>query len=113
MIYCFNVFALLLTQGAAFWHSQVRHQSRRLLRAVPRQITNALQADTLWNMGFSGKGVKVAIFDTGLAEDHPHFKKGRIKDRTNWTTEKTLDDGLFSIIIVREIIQTLLHGQIC
>ncbi len=91
-----KLFLFYSLQGAAFWHSQVRHQSRRLLRAVPRQITNALQADTLWNMGFSGKGVKVAIFDTGLAEDHPHFKKGRLKDRTNWTTEKTLDDGLFS-----------------
>ena len=42
-----------------------------------------------------GSGVRVAIFDTGLAQDHPHFKKGRIKDRTNWTNEKTLDDGLF------------------
>ena len=44
-------------------------------------------------MGFTGAGIKVAIFDTGLASDHPHFKKGRIKDRTNWTNEKTLDDG--------------------
>ena len=42
----------------------------------------------------SGAGVKVAIFDTGLAEEHPHFKRGRVKDRTNWTNEKTLDDGL-------------------
>ncbi|KAJ4448499.1 hypothetical protein ANN_10515 [Periplaneta americana] len=40
----------------------------------------------------SGTGVKVAVFDTGLAKTHPHFKK--IKERTNWTTEKTLDDGL-------------------
>jgi membrane-bound transcription factor site-1 protease len=39
-----------------------------------------------------GTGVKVAVFDTGLAQTHPHFKK--IKERTNWTTEKTLDDGL-------------------
>lgn len=39
-----------------------------------------------------GTGVKVAVFDTGLAKTHPHFKK--IKERTNWTTEKTLDDGL-------------------
>ena len=83
----------IVSQGGAFWHSQVRHRSRRLLRAVPRQITSALQADMLWNLGFSGKGVKVAIFDTGLSENHAHFKKGRIKDRTNWTTEKTLDDG--------------------
>lgn len=40
-----------------------------------------------------GSGVKVAIFDTGLAADHPHFKKDRVKDRTNWTNEKTVDDG--------------------
>jgi len=83
-----------LSLGGAFWHSQVRHKSRRLLRAVPRQISNALQAEILWGMGFTGAGVKVAIFDTGLAEDHSHFKSGRIKDRTNWTNEKTLDDGL-------------------
>ena len=44
-------------------------------------------------MGFTGSGVKIAIFDTGLAEEHPHFKQGRIKDRTNWTNEKTLEDG--------------------
>ena len=42
----------------------------------------------------SGAGVKVAIFDTGLAENHPHFKPKRVKDRTNWTNEQTLDDGL-------------------
>ena len=58
------------------------------------QITTALQAETLWSYGFTGAGVKVAIFDTGLADDHPHFKSGRVKDRTNWTNEKTLEDGL-------------------
>ncbi|KAL3859602.1 hypothetical protein ACJMK2_009816 [Sinanodonta woodiana] len=83
-----------LSLGAAYWHSPVRHRNRRLLRAVPKQICSALQAEILWNMGFTGSGIKVAIFDTGLAEDHPHFKSGRIKDRTNWTNEKTLEDGL-------------------
>ncbi|PNF21813.1 Membrane-bound transcription factor site-1 protease [Cryptotermes secundus] len=75
-----------------FWQSTGRHTSRRLLRAIPRQITAILQADALWSMGITGTGVKVAVFDTGLAKTHPHFKK--IKERTNWTTEKTLDDGL-------------------
>ncbi|XP_062501119.1 membrane-bound transcription factor site-1 protease-like [Corticium candelabrum] len=65
---------------------------RQLLRAVPSQVTSALQAEVLWEMGFSGKGVKVAIFDTGLPKSHKHFKK--VKERTNWTEEKTLDDGL-------------------
>ncbi len=62
------------------------------MRAIPRQVTSALQADVLWSMGHTGKGVKVAIFDTGLAKNHPHFR--RVKDRTNWTDEKSLDDGL-------------------
>lgn len=43
---------------------------------------------------FSGSGVKVAVFDTGLSEKHPHFKN--VKERTNWTNEKTLDDGKVS-----------------
>ncbi|KAJ9596968.1 hypothetical protein L9F63_011998, partial [Diploptera punctata] len=77
---------------AVFWQSTGRHTSRRLLRAIPRQIALILQADALWSMGITGTGVKVAVFDTGLAKTHPHFKK--IKERTNWTTEKTLDDGL-------------------
>ncbi|XP_055692717.1 membrane-bound transcription factor site-1 protease isoform X1 [Lutzomyia longipalpis] len=69
-----------------------RHVNRRLLRAIPRQITSLLKADVLWGMGVTGRGVKVAIFDTGLAKSHPHFK--RIKERTNWTNEKSLDDGV-------------------
>ncbi|EAA00127.5 AGAP012203-PA, partial [Anopheles gambiae str. PEST] len=69
-----------------------RHTNRRLLRAIPRQITALLKADVLWSMGITGQGVKVAVFDTGLAKSHPHFK--RIKERTNWTNEKTLDDGV-------------------
>lgn len=40
----------------------------------------------------TGVGVRVAVFDTGLSKDHPHFR--RIKERTDWTNENTLDDGL-------------------
>lgn len=68
------------------------HSNRRLLRAIQRQITSMLKADVLWGIGITGKGVKVGIFDTGLSKSHPHFK--RIKERTNWTNEKSLDDGV-------------------
>ncbi|KAK4019943.1 hypothetical protein OUZ56_001941 [Daphnia magna] len=81
-----------LSLGNTFWHSTGRYSSRRLLRAIPRQITSVLQADALWNMGFTGAGVKVAVFDTGLAKSHPHFRK--IRERSNWTNEKTFEDGL-------------------
>ncbi|MEQ2234487.1 hypothetical protein ILYODFUR_032228 [Ilyodon furcidens] len=80
-----------LSLGSGFWHATGRHSSRRLLRAIPRHVAQILQADVLWQMGHTGSGVKVAVFDTGLSEKHPHFKN--VKERTNWTNEKTLDDG--------------------
>ena len=36
--------------------------------------------------------MRVAIFDTGVDANHAHFKN--VKERTNWTHEKTLSDGL-------------------
>ena len=58
---------------------------------VPRKITGILQADIMWEVGVTGAWVKVAVFDTGLSKTHPHL---RVKERTNWTNEKTLEDGL-------------------
>ena len=54
-------------------------------------MTSALQADVLWSKGYTGRGIKVAIFDTGLPRNHPHFR--HIKERTDWTDEQTLEDG--------------------
>ncbi|KAH8329639.1 hypothetical protein KR074_005924 [Drosophila pseudoananassae] len=55
-----------------------------------RNVCSALHANVLWKLGITGKGVKVAIFDTGLTKNHPHFRN--VKERTNWTNEKSLDD---------------------
>ena len=57
-----------------------------------------LQADVLWSRGYSGKGVKVAIFDTGLSKYHSHFKN--VMERTDWTNEHTLDDCKLNIMLV-------------
>jgi hypothetical protein len=44
----------IISQNSQFWQSTGRHTSRRLLRAIPRQITAILQADALWSMGITG-----------------------------------------------------------
>ncbi|KAK4753960.1 hypothetical protein SAY87_002064 [Trapa incisa] len=56
------------------------------------QITSLFGANALWGKGYTGKKVKMAIFDTGIRADHPHFRN--IKERTNWTNEDTLNDNL-------------------
>lgn len=92
---------------------QQEHASaaRRLafLQTTP-SVTSLLSADQLWQEGFSGQGVRMGVFDTGIREDHPHVKHIRCvglqytnaptpstccrRERTNWTHEQTLDDGL-------------------
>lgn len=56
------------------------------------QITSMFGADVLWSKGYTGANVKMAIFDTGIRANHPHFRN--IKERTNWTNEDTLNDNL-------------------
>lgn len=56
------------------------------------QVTSMFGAKDLWAKGYTGAKVKMAIFDTGIRADHPHFHN--IKERTNWTNEDTLNDNL-------------------
>ncbi|KAI5693349.1 hypothetical protein M8J75_014215 [Diaphorina citri] len=49
-----------------FWQATGRLTSRRLLKTVPRQITSILQANTLWDLGIRGSGVKRCL---GFAPD--------------------------------------------
>ncbi|XP_012076700.1 subtilisin-like protease SBT6.1 isoform X2 [Jatropha curcas] len=66
------------------------HWGRHLL--MQSQVTSLFGADVLWAKGYTGAKVKMAIFDTGIRSDHPHFRN--IKERTNWTNEDTLNDNL-------------------
>ncbi|WZZ38663.1 hypothetical protein YC2023_034922 [Brassica napus] len=66
--------------------------SSRHLLAQKTQVTSMFGADVLWKKGYTGAKVKMAIFDTGIRADHPHFRN--IKERTNWTNEDTLNDNL-------------------
>ena len=75
--------------------SQIRENTikKRLInRVIPKSksIVEALEAQLIWNMGFTGRDVNIAIFDTGLEENHPHFKN--IVKRIDWTTESNPND---------------------
>ena len=68
-------------------------RTRRLLQNVNSDsVSHKYHADALWKRGFHGRGIRIAIFDTGLSNRHPHFRN--IIDRSNWTDEQTLDDGI-------------------
>ncbi|KAG0503484.1 hypothetical protein HPP92_003556 [Vanilla planifolia] len=64
----------------------------RKLMAERSQVTSLFGAERLWALGFTGVKVKMAVFDTGIRANHPHFRN--IKERTNWTNEDTLNDNL-------------------
>lgn len=64
--------------------------SRRLL--APTSVAAAVGAPLVWAQGHKGAGVRIGIFDTGVAANHPHI--AHIDERSNWTHEPTLDDGL-------------------
>ncbi|XP_061343832.1 subtilisin-like protease SBT6.1 isoform X1 [Gastrolobium bilobum] len=68
------------------------YSSGRDLLMQRSQITSMFGAEDLWAKGYTGSKVKMAIFDTGIRANHPHFRN--IKERTNWTNEDTLNDNL-------------------
>lgn len=49
-----------------------------------------VEAPRLWDDGFKGEGVRIAIVDTGIDPTHPDFE-GRIAEMTDFTGEGTVD----------------------
>ncbi|RTG86616.1 membrane-bound transcription factor site-1 protease [Schistosoma bovis] len=89
-----------------FSHNSNRFDSRRNLKlfgdsqrysspgTLPldplKQPWKLLQAEYAWSRGLCGNGVRVGIFDTGLASpDHKHFSLSNIIERTDWTVDIT------------------------
>ncbi len=71
----------------------MKNKNRKIFRAIPKQIIDQIDSERfMWNRGFTGKNVNVAVFDTGLELDHPHFKN--IIERIDWTDEKNADDKI-------------------
>ena len=46
-----------------------------LLQDTFTQSYSQLGADILWNKGITGKGITVAVIDTGIKEDHPDLQR--------------------------------------
>ncbi len=67
-------------------------KNRRMFRAIPKQIIDQLNVKHLWERKITGSNVNVAIFDTGLEPDHPHFRN--VVEIINWTEEKSADDRI-------------------
>nr|XP_027193438.1 subtilisin-like protease SBT6.1 [Cicer arietinum] len=57
------------------------------------QVTSMFGAEELWTRGYTGAKVKMAIFDTGIRADHPHFRNIKLMDRVlrNFTGAYKLD----------------------
>uniref|UniRef100_A0A061RBV8 Membrane-bound transcription factor site-1 protease n=1 Tax=Tetraselmis sp. GSL018 TaxID=582737 RepID=A0A061RBV8_9CHLO len=79
---------------SAPWRHSNASRRELLYPFHPQQnsVTSLFQADKLWSHGFKGQKVKMGVFDTGIRKDHPHVKN--IDERSNWTHEPTLADGL-------------------
>ena len=73
-------------------HPRQLYPRRVLLSSPDQSVSRRYLADVLWSKGHTGAGIRVAVFDTGLSSTHPHFR--RIRERTNWTDNDTLDDEL-------------------
>ncbi|MFJ4788795.1 S8 family peptidase [Streptomyces sp. NPDC088794] len=66
---------------------------------LDRVVTAALDvsvpqigAPGMWRSGFDGKGVKIAVLDTGIDTTHPDFA-GRVVAERNFSTDTELRDG--------------------
>lgn len=62
------------------------------LRGQGVSATKRIRAESLWSQNITGKGVKVAVFDTGIRRNHPHIRN--LVERSVWTDENSADDGV-------------------
>lgn len=57
------------------------------------QITSLFGAEKLWSQGYTGAKVKMAIFDTGIRANHPHFRNIKVQQLSGEEWEFILVTG--------------------
>eukprot|EP01129_Flabellula_baltica_P013902 TRINITY_DN6554_c0_g1_i1.p1 TRINITY_DN6554_c0_g1~~TRINITY_DN6554_c0_g1_i1.p1 ORF type:complete len:945 (+),score=173.31 TRINITY_DN6554_c0_g1_i1:1-2835(+) len=62
----------------------------RRLQSNNYDVADLLDAPYLWKFGYTGKKVKVAVFDTGLGEHNSYFNN--VKEIVDWTTDEVKND---------------------
>ncbi|MFI0960404.1 S8 family peptidase [Streptomyces sp. NPDC021080] len=62
------------------------------VKATLKDSTAQIGADTAWAKGLDGKGVKVAVLDTGADLGHPDLN-GRIGESQSFVPDETVQDG--------------------
>ena len=70
----------------------LQYGSNSRLRGQGISASKKIGADRLWRRNITGRGVKVAVFDTGIREHHPHIRN--LVERSVWTDETSADDGV-------------------
>ncbi|MFI0418108.1 S8 family peptidase [Spongiactinospora sp. 9N601] len=63
------------------------------VRASLEHSVPQVGAPEAWKSGFDGKGVKVAVLDSGIDRDHPDLR-GKVTDERNFTTAQSATDRL-------------------
>lgn len=73
-------------------HASPNSSRRRAQSSQDRGMGMRLNARVLHARGFKGKGVRVAVMDSGLPKTHPDIT--HIAERTDWTDDGKEDDTI-------------------
>uniref|UniRef100_A0A7S1XRI8 subtilisin n=1 Tax=Phaeomonas parva TaxID=124430 RepID=A0A7S1XRI8_9STRA len=82
-----------LDADGAHTHLHRRLQGRQFRGSANQLAIGSALAQEIWDEGFRGADVRIAVFDSGFPESHPHFFEN-VVERSNWTNEKQLNDDI-------------------